>query len=172
MNTIEIAPFSTSSSFQPAALQQARSIYRTRLIFLALQGVHILALFSAGSTVRPVLLGISGLLCICAYAWLLQSELIGTGTDVVSPFVLYLCVALLVVGASPIWTAFAYANHFYELFSHGRFDVTDNLMDGHRLLVLGDWLHALGERFYQGVIARRTHGRGVRQDGFDFSCGV
>jgi hypothetical protein len=144
VNTLPLAPIPGTSAILPATLEQPSSIHRKRLIFLGFQGVHLLALLSLGSTVRPVVLGLSGVLCVVAYGWLLKAEVLAAGREIVSPFVLYLCAAVLILGLSPTWAAFAYAGGFYETFAYGRFDVSGNLMDGHRLLLFGDWLLIAG----------------------------
>jgi hypothetical protein len=121
----------------------AADIRKARLTFLAIQAAHILVIWMFADTVRPLLLGLSGLCCIGIYGWLLNRE-ISSGEIIVSPFTVYLCAAIFVLGTSSIWAAAVYAGGFYEVFMFGRYDVSESLMQGHVLLLLGDWLLIAG----------------------------
>ena len=114
-----------------------------RIAFLLCQAFNVFIVWMFADTVRPVLLAASGVFSLCAYGWLLRAELVWTKTAI-SPFVLYLCTASLVLGASPIWAAFVYARGFFEVFMFGRYDATENVLHGHSILLLGDWLLIAG----------------------------
>jgi hypothetical protein len=116
---------------------------RARLTFLGIQAIHIAILLLFGNEVSPILLGASAIVSLLVYGWLLKSELTAVKTAI-SPFILYLCTAMLVVGASPLWAAAVYYEGFHDVFMFGRFDATNSLMQGHKILLLGDWLFIAG----------------------------
>ena len=133
----------TLTAASPASGQAISGVHRARLIFLGLQAIHIICFWAYVGQVQAVLLAASGILCICLYSYLLKVEIVSGGIAI-SPFVLYLCAALLIIGVGPAWAALVYWEGLYGTFMYGRYDVSANLMEGHALLLLGDWFLIAG----------------------------
>src|SRR5688572_18947031 len=84
---------------------------RVWLTFIVLQACHIVCLSIATASPPAGVLIVSGILCLFQYGWLIRTEVLAS-SNAVSPFVLYLCAAWMILGASPVWAGVTYAYGF------------------------------------------------------------
>ena len=138
-----------------ASLQVMRSAQNnnSRLIFTAFQTSHIAVFYSflGGGTDASVLAS-SGVVNILLYSWLLTNEFYSR-EKALSPIIFYLAASVFRIGIGTIYTVLVYESDSRLALNVGIYDVSDFLMEGHWLAMIGDLCFILG---YFAFVSRTT----------------
>ena len=115
----------------------------SRKSFLILQGIHILCFFIFIGPVSTSVLFSSGLICAFFYGMLAIREILDTPYSI-SPFICYMIAGAVRIGLSICWVASVYFLGYKDILKQGIFYVGEELMYGHIIQMLGDWLFIAG----------------------------
>lgn len=134
-----------------------------RLTFLILQALHILIYFLAAVGGNFVGLAASGSLVVLFYSLLIYRE-VRHGQWAATPLVAYLGMSTLRVGLGAIYLAVAYMGGYAEEMRFVSFDAEPFAMQGHLLLMAGDWLLLTGYFAVEALMRRREARMPLRLD--------
>ncbi len=125
-------------------IRPARATARHRFVLPAVQLVHV-AWFGLmlDSGYDAFVLTSSGLAAVALYAWFVVAEYRWNGYRP-SPILFYLGACVLRLGAGAFFLVVALAAEEQRFFTLGRVDVSEYLMRGHWLVLLGDWCVVAG----------------------------
>ena len=130
-----------------------RSAY---LQFFVIQLIHITGFnFTEPGKPDAWLLALSGLLNIYVYSKLLVAD-IRFGGDNINPFWFYLGMSVLRLGVGTIYVAAIIWTGDYWVLRLGRMDATALLMDGHLLLLIGDYCLIAGYFFIRNIFHNKN----------------
>ena len=129
----------------------------TRIIFLVLQFFHVLifALLLDGS-VDPFLLGLSGIVSLILYTYFLIKEL-KLASDGVTPFIFYIAASIFRIGLGTIYVTSVYTTGDSWALTVGMDNTSDWLMEGHLIVMTGDWFFIAGYLFIETNYRRAIH---------------
>lgn len=129
------------------------SIHHRRNYLIA-QAIHLLVLILFVSESKGQVIIASGIINIFLYSWLFKSELPQSRKLLPSPLLIYVMAGIIIQGLAPIWAGAAMLGGHSQPFWHGRFNVASELLSGHIILGVGDWMlvggYTLGAWLYPG----------------------
>tara|TARA_B100002052_G_scaffold299170_1_gene335905 strand:- start:8456 stop:9934 length:1479 start_codon:yes stop_codon:yes gene_type:complete len=117
--------------------------------FLTFQFLHlILLLIVKDISESGLVLIISGITNIIIYTFFLINR-ITKYVNIVNPLNFYLVASIIRLGIGVIYTGFVFISDFDEFLGIGYNDISDDIINGHILLILGDIMFIIGYSFFQ-----------------------